>query len=219
MEITQPLPELSLEEIRILGALIEKSRATPEYYPLTINSLQTACNQKSARKPVVNFDENTIINTLDALKRKGLVATVTGGGSRTIKYKHNLAVHYPFTPDQLTVLCLLFLRGPLTPGEINSNSNRLYEFDHLEEVMQTIESLTNGEYPVIATLPRQAGQKELRYRHFFANDTYFESYMNDSNSEVNESIQSNLNERIERLETQLNTLQKAFDDLYNELKG
>ena len=113
------LPQLSPEEIRVLGALIEKSLTTPDYYPLTLNSLVTACNQKSARNPVVNYDNDIVLKTADQLKRKLLLANVTGDG-RALKYRHTLAVKYPLDPAEVTVLGLLFLRGPLTVGEIKN---------------------------------------------------------------------------------------------------
>ncbi len=125
MEDNKSLPQLSFEEIRVLGSLLEKSKTTPEYYPMTINSLQAACNQKSSRKPVVNYDESTIVETLDSLKKKGLVSTVIGGGSRVTKYKHNIAIQFPLVPAELADLCLLFLRGALTAGEMTSNSGSL----------------------------------------------------------------------------------------------
>ena len=109
MEILENnIPILDAEEIRVIGSLIEKSRATPEYYPMSVNGLTAACNQKSSRKPVVNYDEASVVLILDRLKRKGLVSTATGSGIRSTKYKHNLALKYPFTPDELAVLCLLF---------------------------------------------------------------------------------------------------------------
>src|SRR5687768_5528205 len=131
-------------ETRVLGALVEKSKTTPEYYPLTLNALTLACNQKSSRKPLVQYDEGRVMSAINSLTKKGLVSTATGGGNRVVKYKHNFTIVYPVTPAEQAVLCLLFLRGPLTPGEINSNSGRLYEFDSLEEVLQALEKLKQG---------------------------------------------------------------------------
>ena len=148
------LPQLSAEELRVLGSLLEKSKTTPEYYPMTINGLQTACNQKTSRKPVVNYDEPTLIAALDALKKRGLVSTVVGGGSRVTKYKHNLAIQFPLIPSDLAVLCLLILRGPLTAGEINSNSGRLHEFEGLEDVQEHLNKLSEGEIEYVKQLPR-----------------------------------------------------------------
>lgn len=213
----QTLPILDAEEIRVIGAMIEKSKATPEYYPMTINGLTAACNQKSARKPVVNYDESTIVQILDRLKRKGLVSTATGSGIRTTKYKHNLALKFPFTPDELAVLCLLFLRGPLTPGEINSNSGRLYEFDHLEEVQQVLEKLSGGDPVFVKQLPRQSGQKEMRYMHLFASEALIEEYLQEP--ETVAKVSNDYETRLSAVETELSELKAAFNALMKELNG
>ncbi len=147
MEDQKPLPVLDSFELRVLGALMEKSKTTPEYYPMTVNGLTAACNQKTSRKPVVQYDEQTVILTLDTLKRKGLVATATGGSSRAVKYKHNFALNYQLMPAELAVVCMLILRGSQTPGELNTNSGRLYEFDSLEEVQQVLEKLAGAGQP------------------------------------------------------------------------
>src|SRR5690606_35466796 len=152
---------------RSLGELIEKSRATPDYYPMTINSLTAACNQKSSRNPVVQYDDETITLTLNALRKRGLISTVTGGGSRTVKYKHNLGIIYPLVPAALSLLCILLFRGPQTPGEINNNSGRLYEFESLEEVLEMLVTLSEGEIPFVQQLPKRTGQKEQRFIHLF----------------------------------------------------
>ena len=126
---TNSIPILSSEEIRVLGSLMEKARATPDYYPMTLNGLTNACNQKSSRKPVVEYSEAEVMNALKSLRAKGLVATETGGSNRTIKYRHSFSAAFDLGPAAIAILCLLFLRGPLTPGEINSNANRLYDFE------------------------------------------------------------------------------------------
>src|SRR5690606_9811332 len=196
MEETKALPQLNAEEIRVLGSLLEKSKTTPEYYPMTINALQAACNQKTSRKPVVTYDESTIISTLDSLKKRGLVSTVVGGGSRVTKYKHNLAIQYPLVPAELAALCLLFLRGPLTAGEINSNSGRLYEFDTLDEVQELLNRLAENEPAYVRLLPKRPGQKEARFVHLFSdfNEEDYES-MVESGTTNNSQIQV-LEERV-----------------------
>jgi uncharacterized protein len=211
------IPILDAEEIRVLGSLIEKSRSTPEYYPMTINGLTAACNQKSSRKPVVQYDEETIIQTTDRLKRKGLVSTATGSGIRSTKYKHNLALRYPLTPDELAVLCLLFLRGPLTPGEINSNSGRLYEFDSLEEVQQVLEKLSSGEVVFVKQLARQAGQKEMRYMHLLGGDELIEQFLQEP--EANTKSNSDVENKLNIVEQELAELKSAFEALMKELNG
>ncbi|ANH82009.1 hypothetical protein A8C56_14445 [Niabella ginsenosidivorans] len=221
IETTEPrsLPVLDSEEIRVLGALMEKSKTTPEYYPMTLNALTAACNQKTARHPVVNYNEQTVALVLDRLKRKGLAATVTGGSSRVVKYRHTIALNYQFTPDELAVLCLLFLRGPLTPGEINSNAGRLYEFDDLSEVQTVLEKLSAGAIPYIRQLPRQPGQKEARYMHLFANAATLETYTSEPAAAASAPANNAIEERLGVVERELAALKAAFEQLMKELNG
>ena len=214
MESSKPILILDPIEIRVLGSLMEKSKTTPEYYPLTLNALILACNQKSSRNPHVQYDESTVIAAISSLTKKGLVATATGGGSRVIKYKHNFAIAYPdFTPADLAVLCLLFLRGPLTPGEINSNSARLYDFKSLEEVLHVLEKLKQGDTPFVAQLPRRAGQKEQRFRHLFCE-------MQESNEEeLPEDPFKKLETRLEIVEKELAGLKSSVEKLLKEWMG
>ncbi|MNM70112.1 hypothetical protein D3C81_817330 [compost metagenome] len=200
-------------EQRVLGSLIEKSKVTPEYYPMTINSLQAACNQKTSRKPVVQYTEEDIIATLDILKKKGLISTVVGGGSRVTKYKHNFAIQFPLVPSELTIVCLLLLRGPLTAGEINSNSGRLYEFESLGEINEQLEKL--GQEGYLKSLPKQMGHKEVRYIHLLG-EINLEAYENNGpvSSSSNDQI---LLDRIAQLEQEVATLKQQFQDLWDEL--
>jgi len=214
MENITTIPQLSAEEQRILGSLIEKSRATPEYYPMTINSIIAACNQKSSRNPVVQYDEDTITVTIDSLRKKGLVATVTGAGSRAVKYKHNLAVAYPLVPAELTVLCLLLLRGPLTSGEINNNSNRLFNFESLEEVQEVLYNLLKSETPFIQLIPKKSGQKEQRYIHLFG-----ESAALEPSSKPESGVSIDLENRVKHLEEEVQYLRSNLDKLLKELMG
>lgn len=219
MEETKSLPILSPEEIRVLGSLLEKSKTTPEYYPMTLNGLLTACNQKSSRKPVVQYDENLVIQVLDGLKKKGLISTVVGGGSRVTKYKHNLAIQFPLLPQELAIICLLFLRGPLTAGEINSNSGRLYEFENLDEVQELLQKLSSSEPNYIKQLSKRPGQKEVRFIHLFADfdeDSYEEEVPSSPSTNNNTAI-SQLEEKVAQLEEQLTTLRAEFDELMKQL--
>jgi len=207
------IPVLTAEQIRVLGALMEKAKTTPDYYPMTMNGLVSACNQKTSRKPVVNYDEEVIGGALNSLKIAGLISTATGGSIRNIKYKHNFAIVYPLLPSEVAVMCLLFLRGPQTPGEINTNSGRLHEFETLEEVQQTLEKLANEGY--IKQLPKRPGQKEQRYMHLFAGDVEFieEDFSTDEPVKSN----SQLEERVAKLETELAELKENFEKLMKEL--
>lgn len=208
------IPVLNPEQIRVLGALMEKAKTTPDYYPMTMNGLVAACNQKTSRKPVVNYDEETIGAALNSLKIGGLISTATGGSSRATKYKHNFAIAYPILPSEVAVMCLLFLRGPQTPGEINTNSGRLYEFETLEEVNQTLEKLATEGY--IKQLPKRPGQKEQRYAHLFSGDVEFneEEYATDESPAKSNSA---LEERVAKLETELAELKGNLAKLMIEL--
>ncbi|MFW0715454.1 YceH family protein [Pedobacter sp. N23S346] len=206
MEEIKPLPDLSAEEQRVLGSLIEKSRTTPDYYPMTLNSLTAACNQKSSRNPVVNYDEETVTLTLDSLKIKGLISKATGGSSRAIKYKHNLGIVYPLVPSELSILCLLLLRGPLTPGEINSNAGKLYEFDSIEEVLGQLTKLSEGASAFVKQLPKRVGQKEARFIHLLGEQV-----------EIQEAVQPAQETTIfqpnEALENRILKLEQEVEDL------
>ncbi len=202
------IPQLTTEEVRVLGALIEKSFTTPDYYPLTLNGLVTACNQKSSRKPVVNYDNDTVMKSIDSLKRKLLVASVTGDG-RTIKYRHTIAVKYPLDPAEVTVLGLLFLRGPLTIGEIKNNSGRMYPYDDLQEVLDTLTQLMAYDSPFVQLLPKASGQKESRYAHCFATFEETSEEKEETDSAYNESLE----QRVTQLEEELRELKEKLKDL------
>ncbi len=217
MDTPKNLPLLDSEEQRILGSLMEKSKTTPDYYPMTINALTAACNQKTSRNPVVNYEEETVVLTLDKLKRRGLISTATGGSSRAVKYKHNFAIVFPVVPAEVAIICLLLLRGALTPGEINTNSTRLYEFESLEEIQTILEKLSKNDPPYIAILPKKPGQKEIRYTHLLG-----ESQKNDENMPTEIMAGKNTNNLENRLlivEEELAELKLAFDKLMKELMG
>ncbi|RZM27198.1 MAG: DUF480 domain-containing protein [Pedobacter sp.] len=209
MEDMKPLIQLSAIEQRIIGVLIEKSRTTPDYYPMTINGLTAACNQKTSRNPVVNYDEETVVLTLNALKIKGLASTVTGAGSRAVKWKHNLAIMYPILPSDLAIVCLLLLRGPSTPGEINTNSGRMYEFETIEEVQDSLQKLANAEPAYLKQLAKKPGQKEARYMHLFGGDQEPEI----SEAEITSVAAHNpaLEDRVEKLEREVAELKEMLN--------
>jgi uncharacterized protein YceH (UPF0502 family) len=215
MDTPQALPILDAIELRVLGSLIEKSRATPDYYPMTVNAITLACNQKTSRKPVVSYDDETVMEALNTLKRRGLVSTATGGSSRAIKYKHNLAIVYPLIPSELAIMCLLMLRGPQTPGEINTNAGRLYEFESIEEVQEMLEKLAGGETPFVLQLPKRPGQKEARYAHLLAGEP--EVSEEDDDDQSTGRSNSGLEARLAKVEQELAELKDAFDKLMKEL--
>jgi uncharacterized protein YceH (UPF0502 family) len=214
MELTQTLPVLSAEEQRILGSLIEKSRTTPDYYPMSLNGLQAACNQKTSRFPIVQYSEELIVNTLNSLKKKGLVSTVTGGSGRVVKFKHNLGIVFPLIPSELSIICILLLRGAQTPGELNTNSGRLYEFDTIEDVQTVLEKLSEAEPPFVKALERRPGQKEVRFVHLLGDVP--ESLPENGRSVDGASIEQ-LENRVEVLEKELSDLKNAFNKLMEEL--
>lgn len=214
MDSTQTLPQLDDTELRVLGSMMEKSRTTPDYYPMTVNSLVAACNQKTSRKPVVSYDDETVINTLNTLKRRGLISTATGGTDRVVKYKHNFAIVFPLIPSELAIICLLILRGPQTPGELNTNSGRLYEFESIEDVQEVLDKLSSGEMPYVKQLPRRPGQKEVRYVHLLGGtDWSDESFATDSAPKSSGELEA----RLTKVETELAELKEAFDKLMKEL--
>jgi uncharacterized protein YceH (UPF0502 family) len=211
MEENRPIVLLNAEEQRVLGALLEKSRTTPDYYPMTINSLTAACNQKTSRNPIVNFSEETVTLTLNALKIKGLASTVTASGSRVVKWKHNLAIYYPLLPADLSIICLLLLRGPLTPGEINTSSGRLYEFDTIEAVQENLQRLLSSEPAFVKQLQKRPGQKEARYMQLFGGSEIEET--EEFSSHFGRPGDSQLEERIAKLEAEVKDLKAILDQL------
>jgi uncharacterized protein len=164
---------LSDTEVRVLGSLIEKEITTPDYYPLSLNALMAACNQSSNRNPVVHFDEATVSGAADSLREKKLVHMVDRGESRVTKYRHVLYEAMDLGRPAIAILCVLLLRGPQTVGEIRTRTNRLYDFSSLEEVETAVNALMSREPPLIVRLPRQAGQKEVRYAHLLSGEVTF----------------------------------------------
>jgi uncharacterized protein len=157
---------LDAVEVRVLGALIEKEITTPEHYPLTLNGLTTACNQKSNRHPVVAFDEKTTVRALESLRDKGLARQLSGAEMRVPKHYHLFGEKLAIERPQVAALCVLMLRGPQTVGEIRGRSGRLHEFSDLEEVERVLDELAQrAEGALVVQLPRQPGRKESRYAH------------------------------------------------------
>jgi len=157
---------LTDEEARVLGALVEKSVTTPEYYPLTLNALRAACNQKSSREPVVEYDEPTVARAIEGLKDKHLLWVVSEVGARVSKYRHRFAEAFDLAEADTAALCLLLLRGPQTAGEVRGRAERMHAFATPEEVERTFEALAAlEEGPLVVRLPRQPGRKEHRWAH------------------------------------------------------
>lgn len=166
---------LTPNEARVIGCLIEKEATTPEQYPLSLNALTNACNQKSNREPVLDLDESTVQATLDGLVKKHLVSEKSGFGSRVLKYQHRFfnsefgGKH--FSAQELGIVCVLLLRGPQTPGELRTRTNRLCQFSDVNEVERILQTLMErDDGPYVARLPREPGKRESRYAHLFCGE-------------------------------------------------
>ncbi|MGE5892483.1 MAG: YceH family protein, partial [bacterium] len=155
-------------EVRVLGCLIEKAITTPDYYPLTLNALTNACNQKSNRNPVVSYEETTVVRGLDGLRDKGLANMVYKADSRAPKYQHFFVEKLELSPGDVAVLCELMIRGPQTPGELRAHTERMHDFGGLEEIEGALRGLMEREHPLVVRLPRQPGRKEQRYAHLLS---------------------------------------------------
>lgn len=217
MDLSDNLPVLNSVEIRVLGSLIEKSKTTPDYYPMTLNSLTAACNQKTSRKPVVQYDEETVVIALNSLRKMGLTSTATGGTSRSVKYKHNFTLVFPLTTAELAVMCLLFLRGPQTTGELNTNSARLHEFESLEEVLLVLDKLAHADTPLVQQLSKRAGQKEVRYSHLLGESIDYEE--EELPEEPARKSVNELEARLAIVEHDLAIMKESLDKLMKELMG
>ncbi len=155
-------------EVRVLGSLIEKDITTPDYYPLSLNALVNACNQKNNRDPVMTLDEEAVRAALDLLQRQRLAGPAGGVDSRVTKYEHRLQEVFNFDRREIAVLCVLLLRGAQTPGELRGRAERMYQFEALEDILATIERLGQRESTLVTVLPRQPGTKESRYMHLLS---------------------------------------------------
>jgi uncharacterized protein YceH (UPF0502 family) len=155
-------------ETRVLGSLIEKDITTPDYYPLSLNALVNACNQKNNRDPVVTLGEEAVREALATLQEKRLAGSASGADSRVTKYEHRLQEVFNFDRREIAILCVLLLRGPQTPGELRTRTERMYHFEALEDVVSTLDRLSQREPPLAAILRRQPGTKESRYTHLFS---------------------------------------------------
>ncbi len=164
------MTELSPVAARVLGSLVEKEITTPEYYPLSLNALANACNQKNNRDPVTSLDEDQIRQALHALEDQGLAGAVRGSESRVAKYEHHIQEVFNFTRGETAVMCVLLLRGPQTPGELRGRTERMHRFEELSDVQTTLQRLMQREPPLVVVLPRQPGTKEARYAHLLSGE-------------------------------------------------
>lgn len=200
----------------MLGALVEKDITTPDYYPLSLNALVNACNQRSNREPVMDLDEDAVRQALHALAEHRLAGPAGGADSRVTKYEHRLQEVYNFDRREIAVLCVLLLRGPQTPGELRGRTERMYPFEDLSQVQSTMQRLIDREPPLVSILPRQPGTKEARYMHLFGGDgsAGLGSDVSVVAAQAHSTASAGSNgERSSRLEDELALLRQEVDDL------
>ena len=204
---------LSEIETRVLGSLIEKDITTPDYYPLSLNALVNACNQKNNRDPVMTLDESAVRDALNTLQEKRLAGPASGADSRVTKFEHRLQEVFNFDRREIAIVCVLLLRGPQTPGELRSRTDRMYHFDALEDVVSTLDRLAQREPPLAAVLPRQPGTKESRYMHLFSGEA---PAVEVAHPPAAAPTISN-NDRVAKLEEEVSRLRQELSDVQQQL--
>jgi uncharacterized protein len=212
----RPMLEASPAEIRVLACLIEKQRTTPDAYPLSLNALRLACNQTTNRHPVVEYDDSTVRAAAQRLGRRGWTRFASGPGSRAPKYRHMLGEALGLADDELTLVCVLMLRGPQTPGELKARTERLHAFPDLAALEATLEGLVDR--GLVARLERRPGQKEQRYRQLLGGEPVAaEEEAPLERSVPADAPDTSLDARVDRLEQELQALRGAVEELRHEL--
>jgi len=206
---------LSEVETRVLGSLVEKELTTPEYYPLSLNALVNACNQKSNRDPVMDLDENAVSQALRSLDKEGLAGPADAMDNRVTKFEHRFQEAFNFDRLEIAILCELLLRGPQTPGELRSRAERMHRFDDLGQVQSTLQRLAQREPPIVKMLPRRPGTKEARYAHLLSGDVQTQVLEVAPEAAVTHSTVDG--GRIERLEDEVAALQNEVANLKQQL--
>lgn len=209
---------LSDIETRVLGSLVEKQVSTPEYYPLTLNALMLACNQKNNRSPVTSYSEDEVAQALETLREKNLTYVFYGSTSRVPKYKHVMTEVLHLSAAELAVMCVLLLRGPQTSGELTTRGFRLHEFSGLEEVDAALNALITREPdPLVIRLPRQAGQKEVRFAHLLSGEVAIDTQIPER--ATSSSLRASSSDRVARLESEVETLKSEFEKMREQFEG
>ncbi|MGA2334629.1 MAG: YceH family protein [Terriglobales bacterium] len=208
--------KLTENEVRVLGSLIEKDITTPEYYPLSLNALVNACNQKSNRDPVMQLNEDAVRDALESLQEQRLAGPARGADSRVTKYEQRLQEVFNFTRAETAVLCVLLLRGPQTPGELRGRAERMHRFETLEDVQSAVQKLMQRDPPLAKVLPRQPGTKESRYAHLLAGDVVEAEGPAQAGAAV-ERNPANA-ERIARLEEEVVELRREVGEVKDQLE-
>jgi uncharacterized protein YceH (UPF0502 family) len=209
---------LSEIDVRVLGALMEKEMSTPEYYPLSLNALVNACNQSSNRDPVVKYDDAMVMQSIDGLRRRGLVRAIQKSDSRVSKYSQLLSVKKELTAQESAVLCELLLRGAQTPGELKSRASRLTSFDTLEQVEAALNALIQHGSPLAVRLERRPGQKEARFAHLLAGEPTAESIDGTSRSRGESDRIIALEQSVEELRQELADLRSRLDEFQKQFE-
>ena len=214
------LEQLTEVEARVLGSLVEKQLTTPEYYPLTMNALTAACNQKSNRDPVVSYNDTTIMAAIDSLRDKNLVYLYYGTGSRAVKYKHMMPSVFDLEAAGVALVAVLLLRGPQTIGELRERTGRLHEFAGLGEVQEALDGLTRRDEPLIIKLERLPGQKEARYAHLLCGpvDQSVVTPVRETSSSGKEDRIAKLESEIENLRGEFVTLRETFEEFRKQFE-
>ena len=212
------LPQLQLNavEVRVLGSLIEKDITTPDYYPLSLNALVNACNQKNNREPVMLLEEDTVRQALSSLQQKRL-AGPAGGDSRVTKYEHRLQEVFNFDRREIAIICVLLLRGAQTPGELRGRTERMYRFEALEDVQSTVQRLIDREPPLVTMLARQPGTKESRYMHLFSGEPSDAAVTPPAKAAAANGFADN--DRIAALESEVSSLRNEISELRREFEA
>ena len=209
-------------EVRVLGSLVEKQVTTPEYYPLTINAVMLACNQKNNRNPVTAYSEEQVAEAVESLRERNLTYVFYGSTSRVPKYKHVMPEVLHLSQPQLSLMCVLMLRGSQTLGELRERASRLHEFSSLEEVEATLNSLISREpEPLVVRLPRQAGQKEVRFTHLLAGEVTVETAIEEQpqrRTSAQTDRLSSLQEDVTALKAQMEELRVQFENFKKQFE-
>jgi len=226
MAMTDPIV-LTVAEARVLGALVEKEITTPDYYPMSMNALVNACNQRSNREPVMDLDEEAVRQALHGLEDLRLAGRARGADGRVTKYEHWLGEAFNFSRAETALVCVLLLRGPQTPGELRGRSERLHRFDEIGDVLAGLQKLMEREPSLVAVLPRQPGTKESRYAHLLSGNV--ESAVASENalvrpdSGISSGQITGLEERVGQLEStvaelsrEMAALRQKIDDLFGD---
>ena len=206
---------LNAVEARVLGALVEKETTTPEYYPLSLNALVNACNQKNNREPVMNLDEDAVRLALRGLEDDGLAGPRRGGDSRVTKYEHHLQEVFNFTRGETAVMCVLLLRGAQTPGELRGRTERMHRFEEIDDVLGTLQKLMQREPSLASALPRQPGTKETRYAHLLSGEVE----ASESVPAVNSAVAADGDERVAQLEADVAGLRQEVAELREKVEA